>query len=177
MMRYLFPLIVFIALMSLLAVGLTLDPRNVPSPLINSQAPDFTLPRLHKSDQTLRPADMQGKVWLLNVWASWCGACRSEHPLMNDLARSGEVMIVGLNYKDRREDALRWLDTLGNPYQSSGLDKDGRVGINWGVYGVPETFVIDKQGIIRYKHIGPIEKGDLDKTILPLIQKLKQEPA
>jgi len=177
MTRYLLPLGIFIVIVVLLAVGLTLDPRLVPSPLIDRPAPAFTLPQLHQPDQVFSPADMRGKVWLLNVWASWCGACRVEHPLMNELAHSGEVTLIGLNYKDRPEDALQWLGQLGNPYHTSAADEHGRAGIDWGVYGVPETFVVDKRGIIRYKHIGPVKKSDIDKTILPLVRQLEQEPA
>jgi cytochrome c biogenesis protein CcmG/thiol:disulfide interchange protein DsbE len=177
MTRYLVPLGIFVALVVLLAVGLTLNPRHVPSPLIDKPAPAFTLPQLHRPDQVLSPVDMQGEVWLLNVWASWCVACRAEHPLMNELARSSEVTIIGLNYKDNPEAALQWLRQLGNPYHASAVDEAGRAGIDWGVYGVPETFVVDKQGIIRYKHIGPVEKNDLEDTILPLVRQLEQEPA
>lgn len=177
MTRYLLPLGIFAALVVLLAVGLTLNPRDVPSPLIDKPAPVFSLPQLHRPDQSISPADMLGKVWLLNVWASWCVACRAEHPMMNALARSGEVTIIGLNYKDRPETALQWLRQLGNPYRTSAVDEAGRAGIDWGVYGVPETFVVDKQGIIRYKHIGPVGKKDLDEKILPLVRQLEQQPA
>ncbi|WP_126454784.1 DsbE family thiol:disulfide interchange protein [Sulfuriflexus mobilis] len=177
MTRYLLPLGIFIGLVVLLAAGLTLNPRYVPSPLIDKPAPVFSLPQLHRPDQSISPADMLGKVWLLNVWASWCVACRAEHPLMNELARSGEVAIIGLNYKDRPEAALQWLRQLDNPYRISAVDEAGRAGIDWGVYGVPETFVVDKQGIIRYKHVGPVEKKDLEETILPLVRQLVQKPA
>lgn len=176
MTRYLLPLGIFIAIVVLLAVGLTLNPRHVPSPLIDKPAPAFTLPQLQQPEQMLSPADMLGKVWLLNVWASWCTACRVEHPLINELANSGEVAIIGLNYKDSPEDAIQWLKQLGNPYNASAVDEDGRAGIDWGVYGVPETFVVDKQGIIRYKHIGPVEKKDLEEKILPLVRQLEQKP-
>ena len=172
MKRYLLPLAVFAVLCAFLYVGLGLKPREVPSPLIGKPAPAFALPRLDAPEQRLSVQDMQGKVWLLNVWASWCVACRVEHPLLVELAASGAVPIYGLNYKDKRDDALNWLQRHGNPYVASLADNDGRVGIDFGVYGVPETFVIDKQGVIRHKHIGPVTPDDLRDTILPLVKKL-----
>lgn len=172
MKRYLLPLLVFIVLLGFLAVGLKLDPREVPSPLIDKPAPAFKLPRLDNPEQPLALQDMKGKVWLLNVWASWCVACRVEHPLLVELAGTGAVPIYGLNYKDKRHDALAWLGKHGNPYVASLSDSEGLVGIDFGVYGVPETFVIDKQGTIRLKHIGPITPDVLRDTILPLVKKL-----
>jgi len=172
--RYLIPLGIFLALVILLGVGLTLDPREVPSPFIGKPAPSFRLPRLHDPEQTISPDDMKGQVWLLNVWASWCVSCRAEHKVVNRLVRGGEVKVVGLNYKDEPDDARGWLAALGNPYLASAMDQDGRVGIDWGVYGVPETFVIDQQGIIRYKHIGPITEASVKEKILPLVRKLKE---
>ena len=173
--RYLIPLGIFLALVVLLGVGLTLNPRKVPSPFIGKPAPAFRLPRLHQPEQTISPEDMKGQVWLLNVWASWCVSCRAEHKVVNRLVRSGEVKVVGLNYKDEPDDARSWLAALGNPYLASAMDRDGRVGIDWGVYGVPETFVIDKQGTIRYKHIGPITEASVKEKILPLVRKLKED--
>jgi cytochrome c biogenesis protein CcmG/thiol:disulfide interchange protein DsbE len=173
--RYLIPLGVFIGLVALLAAGLNLDPRTVPSPLIGKPAPAFTLPRLRGETDTITTSDMGGHVWLLNVWASWCGACRGEHPLLVTLAGTGEVEIVGLNYKDGRAEALQWLKQLGDPYVANAYDSDGRAGIDWGVYGVPETFVIDKQGVVRYKHIGPVTRSVIDDTLLPLVRRLKRE--
>jgi cytochrome c biogenesis protein CcmG, thiol:disulfide interchange protein DsbE len=170
--RYLLPLAIFAVLSAFLYAGLGLKPREVPSPLIGKPAPAFVLPRLDTPEQRLSVKDLQGKVWLLNVWASWCVACRVEHPLLVELAASGAVPIYGLNYKDQRDDALAWLQRHGNPYVASLADGDGRVGIDFGVYGVPETFVIDKQGIIRHKHIGPVTPDDLRDTILPLVKKL-----
>ena len=172
MKRFLLPLIVFAVLVGFLAVGLTLNPREVPSPLIDKPAPAFSLPRLDAPEQQLALQDMKGKVWLLNVWASWCVACRIEHPLLVDLAKSGTVPIYGLNYKDKREDALAWLAKHGNPYRVSLSDAQGLVGIDFGVYGVPETFVIDKNGTIRFKQIGPVTPEVLRDTILPLVKKL-----
>jgi cytochrome c biogenesis protein CcmG/thiol:disulfide interchange protein DsbE len=172
MKRYLLPLIVFIVMVGFLAVGLNLNPREVPSPLIDKPAPEFKLARLDVPDQQISLQDLRGKVWLLNVWASWCVACRQEHPVLVDLAGTGTVPIYGLNYKDRRDDALGWLGRFGNPYVASLSDTDGLVGIDYGVYGVPETFVIDKTGTIRLKHIGPVTPEVLRDTILPLVRKL-----
>ena len=172
MNRFLWPLIGFIVLVVLLAVGLNLNPREVPSPLVGKPTPAFALPRLDALDKTFSPDEMKGKVWLLNVWASWCVACRIEHPLLVELAGTGAVPIFGLNYKDKRDDALAWLAKHGNPYVASLSDTQGLVGIDFGVYGVPETFVIDKSGTIRLKHIGPVTPEVLRDTILPLVKKL-----
>ena len=171
MNRYL-PLGIFVVIAAFLAIGLFLDPREVPSPLINKPAPAFSLPQLHQPRQTFSRDDMKGKVWLLNVWASWCVACREEHPVLVELARSGAVPIVGLNYKDERRDGLRWLAQFGDPYRLSAYDYDGRIGIDYGVYGVPETFLIDKNGIIRYKRIGVVTPEILRDKILPLVREL-----
>ena len=172
MKRYLIPLIVFVVMVGFLAVGLNLKPREVPSPLIDKPAPAFSLARLDTPEQKLGLEDLKGKVWLLNVWASWCVACRQEHPLLVDLARQNLVPIYGLNYKDKRDEALAWLGRYGNPYVASLADTEGLVGIDYGVYGVPETFVIDKQGTIRLKHIGPVTPEALRDTILPMVRKL-----
>lgn len=174
MNRFLWPLIGFIVLLAFLGVGLTLKPGEVPSPLIGKPAPGFMLPQLAAPDQTLSPQAMQGKVWLLNVWASWCAACLQEHPILLDLAKGGVVPIVGLNYKDSRNDALDWLRRHGDPYLLSVADTQGRVGIDYGVYGVPETFVIDKTGIIRYKYIGPVTAEAMSNKILPLVRELQK---
>lgn len=172
MMRFLLPLGIFVVLVVFLAIGLGLDPREVPSPLIGKPAPAFALARLDDAGQTIRREDMLGKVWILNVWASWCGACREEHPILVEYARKKEVTILGLNYKDERADGLEWLRRLGNPYEASLYDRDGRVGIDFGVYGVPETFVIDQNGVIRLKHIGTITPAVLATKIEPLLKKL-----
>lgn len=177
MWRYLVPLGIFIVLVVFLAIGLKLDPREVPSPLINKPAPAFTLPKLHQPEQTVSPADFKGKVWLLNVWASWCVSCRAEHPVLNQLARSSAVPIIGLNYKDGRDVAQQWLRQRGDPYTVSAFDEDGRAGIDWGVYGVPETFIIDKRGSIRYKHTGPVDQKAVTDKIMPLVRELEKEPA
>ena len=170
--RFLIPLAIFAVLVVFLGVGLTLNPREVPSPLINKPAPAFQLPQLHAPDKTFAQKDMLGKVWMLNVWASWCVACREEHPHLVALARSGAVPIYGLNYKDERADGIAWLARFGNPYQLSAYDRDGRIGIDYGVYGVPETYVIDKSGVIRYKRIGAVTPQILREKILPLLKEL-----
>ena len=177
MARYLVPLILFIALGVFLAMGLNRDPKLVPSPLIGKPAPQFTLQTLKAEDKTLSNADLRGKVVLVNVWASWCLECRTEQPFLMQVARDGTVPIFGLNYKDDRPDALRWLNDYGDPYTIIGFDQAGKVGIDWGVYGVPETFVLDKHGIIRHKVVGPITPQRWTDEVLPLIKKLKKEPA
>ena len=173
--RYLIPLAAFAVLVVFLAIGLRLDPREVPSPLIDKPAPAFTRARLHTPAKPFSPADMKGKVWLLNVWASWCVACREEHPILLDLSRTGVIPIVGLNYKDKDPDAKAWLAQFGDPYTLSAVDPDGSVGIDYGVYGVPETFLIDKTGVIRYKQIGPVTPDNLAKKILPMAQSLEKQ--
>jgi cytochrome c biogenesis protein CcmG/thiol:disulfide interchange protein DsbE len=172
-MKWVIPLVLFVVLAAFFAVGLTHDPREVPSPLIDKAAPAFQLAQLHEANAAFSPADMKGKVWMLNVWASWCVSCRAEHPLLVDLSRRNVVPIIGLNYKDTRGDGVQWLAKFGNPYALSAYDEEGRVGIDYGVYGVPETFLIDKQGVIRYKQIGPITPEALEKTLMPLIKKLQ----
>ena len=172
MKRYLLPLIVFVLLVGFLAAGLSLNPREVPSPLIGKPAPAFSLPRLDAAGQTLSAQDLRGKVWVLNVWASWCAPCRQEHPLIAELAKSGGAPVYGLNYKDKPADATTWLGQLGNPYTATVSDVEGLVGIDYGVYGVPETFVIDKGGVIRLKHIGPMTPEALRDKVLPMLRKL-----
>jgi cytochrome c biogenesis protein CcmG/thiol:disulfide interchange protein DsbE len=171
--KFLIPLALFGVLVGFLAVGLNRDPHEIPSPLVNKAAPQFKVPQLILADKTFSPDDLKGQVWMLNVWASWCVACRVEHPLLVELSRSQVVPLIGLDYKDKREDALKLLAQKGDPYNLSAVDADGRVGINYGVYGVPETFIIDKNGVIRHKQIGPITPEALEKTILPLINQLK----
>ncbi|TXF11135.1 DsbE family thiol:disulfide interchange protein [Pelomicrobium methylotrophicum] len=173
MTRYLLPLGIFVVVAVFLFIGLGLNPREVPSPLVGKPAPEIGLAQLQDPQKIFRTTDFQGQVWLLNVWASWCVSCREEHPLLLEVARSGIVPIVGLNYKDRRQEALAWLERYGNPYTLSVMDSEGRVGIDYGVYGVPETFVIDRHGVIRYKHIGPLTAESWQKKMLPLIKELK----
>jgi cytochrome c biogenesis protein CcmG, thiol:disulfide interchange protein DsbE len=172
MKRYLIPLAVFVLMAGFLAVGLKLNPREIPSPLVNKPAPAFELPRLRDPATKLTVAQMKGQVWVLNVFASWCTPCLAEHPYVTQLAKQG-VKVVGLNYKDKPEDATNWLRKHGDPYSAIVVDADGRAGIDWGVYGVPETFVIDKQGVIRHKQIGPITPQALREEILPALAKLK----
>lgn len=172
MRRFLIPLALFFVLVAFLAVGLRLKPREVPSPFIGKPAPAFTLSQLHLPESSFSPADLHGQVWLLNVWASWCVSCRQEHPVLMELAKHGLAPIVGLDYKDEREPAKAWLAEHGNPYRLSVWDRDGKVGIDFGVYGVPETFVIDKSGIVRMKHIGPLTQTVVSEKIIPLVKEL-----
>jgi len=175
MLKYIIPLILFMVMAGFLAMGLNLNPRDIPSPLINKSAPGFSLPILATPEKVLSNTDLSGQVWLLNVWASWCASCRTEHPVFNQLAKKKLVTIVGLNYKDEASAAKQWLAQLGNPYDASIMDQEGRTGLDYGVYGVPETFVIDKKGIVRYKHTGPVSVQDVQEILLPLINKLKAE--
>ena len=175
MKRYLIPLAVFIVLVILLAAGLKNDPKYIPSPFIGKPAPAFDLPVLHQPDKRIRHSDMKGQVWLLNVWASWCVSCRAEHEVVKRFVAMNIAPVYGLNYKDRPQDAQTWLKQLGDPYTASMMDIKGDVGIDWGVYGVPETFVIDKQGIVRYKQVGPLTNAVIDEKILPLLRELNVE--
>jgi len=166
------PLVLFVLLAAFLWRGLRLDPREVPSPLVDKPAPAFALTRLDDASRTIRRDDMLGKVWMLNVWASWCEACRTEHPALVNFAKSASVPIVGLNYKDTRADGLGWLARFGDPYAMSLFDEKGRVGIDFGVYGVPETFVIDKQGVVRFKLVGPLTPELIETKVRPLLKAL-----
>ena len=172
MSRFLIPLCIFLVLVVFLAIGLGHDPHEVPSPLINKTAPVFQLAQLKDPTKTFSAQEMRGKVWLLNVWASWCISCREEHPLLLEYARSGAVPIYGFNYKDKREDALAWLSELGDPYVLSVSDLDGRVGIDYGVYGAPETYLIDRDGTIRFKQVGAVTPDIWQNKILPLAKEL-----
>ena len=173
MNRFLLPLVIFAVVVGFLAVGLTLNPREVPSPLVGKPAPDFSLPQLYDQEKVFSSKELTGKVWLLNFWASWCSGCKTEHPVLMRIAESGEVPIYGMDYKDQREEALTWLRQWGNPYPVIAMDESGRVGIDYGVYGVPETYVIDKQGVIRYKQIGPLDDDTVATKILPLVKELE----
>jgi cytochrome c biogenesis protein CcmG/thiol:disulfide interchange protein DsbE len=175
MTRFIWPFVVFLVLAGFLYVGLNLDPREVPSPLVGKPAPAFNLPQLAEPDKHFSPADMKGKVWLLNVWASWCVSCREEHPVLIELSRQKIVPIYGLDYKDKRADAMATLRDGGDPYVLSVSDIEGRIGIDYGVYGVPETYVIDKQGVIQYKQIGPVTPENLREKILPLVAELEKK--
>jgi cytochrome c biogenesis protein CcmG/thiol:disulfide interchange protein DsbE len=172
--KFIIPLLLFFVLVGFLALGLSRDPREVPSPLINKPAPAFNVPQLSDPSKSFSPENMKGQVWVLNVWASWCVACREEHPMLVEMSQSQVAPLIGLDYKDKRADAMEMLSRQGNPYKLSAFDNDGRVGINYGVYGVPETYVIDKSGIIRFKQIGPITKEVLEKSIYPIIAELKK---
>jgi cytochrome c biogenesis protein CcmG/thiol:disulfide interchange protein DsbE len=172
-LRFVLPLLVFIVLLGFLWHGLSLNPREVPSPLIDKPAPSFQLARLDQPSKAVSEKDLRGQVWLLNVWASWCVSCMDEHPVLLDFSKRNVVPIYGLNYKDKRDAALAWLTQHGNPYAVSLSDPEGRVGIDYGVYGVPETYVIDKAGVIRYKRIGPVTPEVLAQKILPLVKELQ----
>ncbi len=172
MKKFLIPIVLFALLGLLLAYGLRLDPKKIPSPLVNKPLPAFSLPTLDDPKRIVAKDDLKGQPVLINVWASWCSACRDEHPLLVDLSRSGAVRIIGLNYKDQPGDARGVLARDGNPYSMVLVDADGRTGIDWGVYGVPETFVVDRDGVIRYKHVGPITPDALRDTILPKLREL-----
>ena len=175
MKRFLWPLAIFLFLVGFLAAGLKLNPREVPSPLVGRPAPAFELPLLQQPEKRFSPADMRGKVWLLNVWASWCETCREEHPLLLNLAKQNLMPILGLNYKDKGDDAQRWLKQFGDPYQFSVVDANGRIGIDYGVYGVPETYLIDAEGVIRFKQIGALTPAVMEQKILPLARTLKKK--
>jgi len=179
-MKFTIPLIAFVALVGLMLFGLSNDPKVIPSPFIGKPAPAFTLPRLYKPEETVSVSEMQGKVWMLNLWASWCGSCQAEHRVLTKLIEKENIPVIGLNYKDYgTEDygdaALGWLEALGNPYHAVVVDKKGMAGIDWGVVGVPETFLMDKKGIVRYKFTGPVYQQAVDETLAPLIEKLRKE--
>lgn len=175
-LRYLIPLVVVVGLIAVFAVGLRRNPKLVPSPLIGKPAPAFSLPTLKHASESLTNVQLRGQVSLVNVWASWCVSCRDEAAVLMALTRRGDVPVFGLDYKDERADALKWLSEYGDPYSAIGFDASGNVGINWGVYGVPETFVVDKQGYIRFKHIGPLTSRVVERQILPLVEKLRARP-
>lgn len=177
MLKYLIPLAIFLILVIFLAIGLGRDPNELPSVLINKAAPTFRLPQLKDPAKTFSAEDMRGKVWLLNVWASWCIGCREEHEWLLEYSKSGAVPIYGLNYKDKTDDALGWLNDLGDPYVLNAVDADGRVAIDYGVYGAPETYLIDQSGTIRFKQIGPVTRDVWSDKILPLVQELNRQGA
>ncbi len=172
-MRYLIPLFLFLIMAGFLFKGLFMNPRHIPSVLIDKPVPEFSLPTLYNPEKFVSAADMKGKVWLLNVWASWCAACRAEHQVLNTIAGMGIVDIIGLDYKDEAVDGKRWLQQLGNPYKEVLVDKSGRVGIDFGVYGVPESFLIDAEGIIRHKFTGPIDYPDIKEVLIPKLNEIR----
>ena len=173
MFKYFLPLLVLIGLVVLFVFGLQNDPRLVPSPFIGKPVPEFTLPRLDQPATMVKSSELKGATSLINIWATWCIPCRQEHPLLMDLAKESDVKIFGLNYKDISSDAIIWLAQLGNPYDLTLVDEDGRAGIDLGVYGVPETFVVDRDGIIQYKHVGPLTDEIMDELIIPMIKELE----
>lgn len=175
MKRFLLPLGLFLVLLVFLAVGLGLNPREVPSPLLGKPAPAFSAPRLENAGAVVTAQQMRGQVWVLNVWASWCASCQVEHPVLLAFARRGMAPVVGLNYKDVRADGMAWLHKHGNPYVTSVYDHDGRIGIDWGVYGVPETFVIDRRGVVRFKHVGPLTPQVVAERLVPKIEELTRD--
>ncbi|MDZ7842197.1 MAG: DsbE family thiol:disulfide interchange protein [Gammaproteobacteria bacterium] len=174
-LKYWLPAALFVILAGVLGIGLTLDPSRVPSPLVGKPAPTFELARLHEPETRFSSDEMRGRVWVLNVWASWCVGCREEHEVLQRLADENLAPIVGLNYKDKPGNARGWLNDHGDFFALSVMDRDGRVGIDWGVYGVPETFIIDRDGVIQYKHIGPVDYPALTQTVIPKIKSLVGE--
>ncbi len=182
-LRFVLPLAVFVALAAALAVYLyqiSIEGRvvaDIPSPLIDTPVPEFDLPPVAGRERGLSSDDLTGEVTLVNFFASWCAPCQIEHPVLTELAAKGVVPVYGINYKDKPEDVRRWLDRLGDPYHRAGADLDGRAGIEWGVYGLPETFIVDREGRIAYKHTGPILRQDVEECILPLIEMLRGQQA
>ncbi len=178
--KYFIPLFAFIALVGLMLFGLKNDPKVIPSPFIGQEAPEFTLPKLYKQDEMITATEMKGQVWVLNLWASWCVSCRAEHKVLSRLIEKMKVPTIGLNYKDYgteeyTDEAISWLARYGNPYTAVAVDTNGSAGLDWGVVGVPETFVIDKKGIVRYKFTGPVFDQAVDEILVPLIDKLRKE--
>ncbi len=169
-MRFAIPIVVFLLLVVVFSFGLFNDPRERPSPFLGQQAPTFSTASLTEPERTVGSADYAGRMALVNVWATWCGGCRQEHPFLMQLSRSGTIPIIGLNWRDDRAEALRWLQKLGNPYEFTAYDADGRVGIDWGVYGAPETFLISPEGIVLHKHLGPLDAAVWQKDFVPLIE-------
>lgn len=176
-LRFILPALVIVVLVALLGYGLTRNPSEIPSALIGRDAPAFEVPRLQQPTQLFTQKMFQGQVSVVNVWASWCVSCRAEHPLMEELAGRTQAKVYGLNYKDERSDALHWLKRYGNPFAAIAYDHKGEVGFNWGVAAVPETFVLDRRGVIRYKQVGPVDQKTLDDTLLPLLKRLEREPS
>lgn len=174
-LKFFIPMGLFVLLVVFLYKGLSLDPKKIPSPFIDKPAPSFSTDTLYKTKDVLSPNDLKGEVWVLNVFASWCVSCRAEHIVVSKFAKDSGIKVVGLNYKDKDEDAKQWLGFYGNPYTHVAMDRKGKIGLEFGVYGVPESFIIDKKGIIRYKQIGPMDAIAVKEVIMPLIEKLEKE--
>jgi len=174
-LKFLIPLAVALGIGWFLYAGLSNNPREIPSPLVGKPAPATAVALLNEADKTWSPEQMKGKVWMLNVWGSWCSGCQVEHPVLLDLARQNVAPIVGLAWKDRPQASKDWLAKLGDPYVLNVSDQTGRAAIDWGVYGAPETFVIDKAGIIRDKHIGPLTPEVLSTRLMPLMRRLQTQ--
>ncbi|HEY5632800.1 MAG TPA: DsbE family thiol:disulfide interchange protein [Burkholderiaceae bacterium] len=170
-LKFLLPLAVFLGLGAFLLLGLDRNPRELPSPLLGKAAPLRAVPHLDDPSKSWSPEQMRGKVWLLNIWGSWCAGCQVEHPVLNDFARTGLAPLVGMAWRDKPDASKAWLARLGDPYEVSLTDPDGLVAIDWGVYGAPETFLVDKAGIIRYKHIGPIDAQAMSTKLVPMIKE------
>jgi cytochrome c biogenesis protein CcmG/thiol:disulfide interchange protein DsbE len=171
MLRYIVLIAAFIGLVAMFSIGLTRDPSELPSPYINKAAPTFELPRLQDPDASLSNADLDGEMSLVNVWATWCAGCREEHPYLMQLAEKSSVKVYGINWRDNRAEALRWLQQYGDPYVATGYDGDGKVGIDWGVYGAPETFLIDERGVVLHKHLGPLTATAWQRDFVPLLNR------
>lgn len=172
-LRFVIPVAIFTAIAWFLMKGLDRNPREIPSPLIGKPAPMFSLPITHDLSRAWTPEAMRGQIWLLNVWGSWCAACQVEHPVFNDLAKSGELPIVGIAWKDMPDNSIAWLRKLGNPYMVVVSDIKGGVAIDYGVYGAPETFLIDQHGVIRFKQVGPVTRDVLQNKVLPMVRQLR----
>ena len=171
MVKFLTPLFAFLVLVAIFIVGLTMDPSRIPSPLLENPAPVFSLPSLQDPSVEVGSANYANQMALVNIWATWCPGCRQEHGFLVELANEGAIPIFGLNWRDNRPDALQWLQALGDPYIASGFDVDGRVGIDWGAYGAPETFLVDQDGIVIHKHIAPLNREIWERDFLPLIRE------
>ena len=169
MSKFLLPLVAFVILVAVFVVGLTMDPSRIPSPLLEHPAPEFSLPSLQDPDVMVGSADYAQQMVLVNIWATWCPGCRQEHGFLLELAQEGAIPIFGLNWRDNRDEALQWLRVLGNPYFASAFDVDGRVGIDWGAYGAPETFLVNREGIVIHKHIAPLTRAIWERDFVPLI--------
>jgi len=176
MSKFTLPLVAFALLVGVFVVGLTMDPSRIPSPLLQHAAPEFSIQSLQDPSVMVGSKNYENQIALVNIWATWCPGCRQEHGFLLELAQEGSIPIFGLNWRDNRADALRWLQTLGNPYIATALDVDGRVGIDWGAYGAPETFLVDKNGVVIYKHIAPLDREIWERDFVPLIRAAESQP-